>query len=135
MFVLLFSPTEHEHNMGKGKKLSTNPKAADARAAKAEKKQDVASASAKAKEDAYWDAHANPVAKRDVKREAAAAKAAEAAKKKVCDVAQSILYIRCRSFDVSCTEGRTRMLFSTTVLSHCGWPTSSVLVCRQSWQS
>mmetsp|Transcript_10286 Transcript_10286/g.28003 ORF Transcript_10286/g.28003 Transcript_10286/m.28003 type:complete len:226 (+) Transcript_10286:69-746(+) len=68
--------------MGKGKKISTNPKAESARAAKAEKKAATTSAADKAKEDAYWDAHANPVAKRDLKKEAAAAKAAEAAKKK-----------------------------------------------------
>jgi hypothetical protein len=48
----------------------------------AEKKAATTSAADKAKEDAYWDAHANPVAKRDLKKEAAAAKAAEAAKKK-----------------------------------------------------
>jgi hypothetical protein len=68
--------------MGKGKKISTNPKAADARALKNEKKAAEASAADKAKDDAYWDAHANPVAKRDLKKEAAAAKAAEAARKK-----------------------------------------------------
>lgn len=73
---------EAKITMGKAKKISTNPKAAEARAAKADKKAATTTAADRAKEDAYWDAHANPIAKRDMKKEAAAAKAAEAAKKK-----------------------------------------------------
>jgi hypothetical protein len=68
--------------MGKGKKLSTNPKAADARAAKEAKKQSAAASKAKAQEYSYWDQHANPVQKRDLKRQEAEKKAAAAQKKK-----------------------------------------------------
>lgn len=67
---------------GKTKKLSTNPKAADKRAQQAANKASAAHAEAKAKEDAYWDAHANPVNKRDVKKQQQAAAAEQAAKKK-----------------------------------------------------
>ena len=68
--------------VGSGKKLSTNPKAAEKRQQQAAASAAASTAAAKAKDDAYWDAHANPVNKRDVKKQAAAAAAEAAAAKK-----------------------------------------------------
>ena len=53
--------------MGKG----VNEKVVEARARKEGKKAAAASAAETAKEEAYWDQHSNPKAKRDVKKEEA----------------------------------------------------------------
>lgn len=53
--------------MGK-KKLSTNPKVEEARQKKLEAKDVKNAKAAKATEEAYWSQHANPVAKRDLKK-------------------------------------------------------------------
>lgn len=53
------------------KNWGTSDKVQEARERKAAGKQGARDAEAKAKEDAYWDAHANPRTKKDAKREAA----------------------------------------------------------------
>ncbi|PRW61227.1 coiled-coil domain-containing 124 [Chlorella sorokiniana] len=68
--------------MGKMAKAGVNEKVQDARDRKAGAKKAAADAAAKAKDDAYWDVHANPKAKRDQKREDQERQREEAAKKK-----------------------------------------------------
>lgn len=64
------------------KKISSNPKAEEARQKKQEAKEVKNAKAVKAKEDAYWSQHANPVAKRDLKRAEEERKKEEAQKKK-----------------------------------------------------
>lgn len=67
--------------MGK-KKLSTNPKVEEARQKKEEAKTKSQAKQKQQQEDAYWAQHANPTAKRDVKREEEMRKKEEARRKK-----------------------------------------------------
>ncbi|KAI8109593.1 hypothetical protein M9434_000875 [Picochlorum sp. BPE23] len=67
--------------MGK-KKLSTNPKVEEARQKKEEAKKKSNAQAKQQQEDAYWAQHANPTAKRDVKREEEMRKKEEARRKK-----------------------------------------------------
>lgn len=64
------------------KKLSTHPKVEEARQKKQEAKEAKSTKAARDKEDAYWSQHANPVAKRDVKRAEEEKRREEAQKKK-----------------------------------------------------
>eukprot|EP00899_Mesostigma_viride_P008642 jgi/Mesvir1/1777/Mv09625-RA.1 len=73
------------------KKLSSNPKAEERRAAEHEKKSAKQAADAKAKEDAEWEAAANPKSKAAKKKEEEAERKAEAAAKKAeaCALAEA----------------------------------------------
>ncbi len=52
-----------------GKKMGTNEKVENARDRKASAKASGQAAKAKQEDDSYWDAHANPKGKKDVKKE------------------------------------------------------------------
>lgn len=65
-----------------GKVGGVSEKVAEARARKEQSKKAGAAASEKQKEDEYWDAHSNPKAKRDTKREEQERQREEAARKK-----------------------------------------------------
>lgn len=64
------------------KSWGTSDKVQEARERKATGKAQAREAEAKAKDDAYWDAHANPRGKKDAKREAAERAREEAAARK-----------------------------------------------------
>lgn len=64
------------------KKISTNPKVEEARQKKQDAKAVKDAKAAKDKEDAYWSQHANPVAKRDLKRVEEEKRKEEAQRKK-----------------------------------------------------
>lgn len=64
------------------KKLSTNPKVEEARQKKEEAKKKANVQAKQQQDDAYWAEHANPTAKRDLKREEEMKKKEEARRKK-----------------------------------------------------